>query len=136
MAKKGEQRGCEGGERKSTENLAGKIVFNLESTYDSDSFARMLITLSYVTSLPNAMACISGIYNVNVLIFLPNRSMTAPTLELKSSFISLRQLHKTIRTRSKESGICSTRCDATGNRHEAATARTSSSRSPNLINAR
>jgi hypothetical protein len=58
--------------------------------------------------------------------------MTAPTLELKSSFISHKQRHNTNKTWSKDSGSCSTRWLATGSKHEAATERTSSSRSPRL----
>jgi hypothetical protein len=63
---------------------------------------------------------------------LPNNSMTAPTLELKSSRISLRQLQSTANTRLSSSGNCATRWPATGSRQDAATERTSSSLSPSL----
>jgi hypothetical protein len=67
---------------------------------------------------------------------LPSRSMTAPTLELRSSFMSPRQSHSTANTRLKHVGNCRTRCVATGMRQEAATERTSSSRSPSLCTCR
>lgn len=59
--------------------------------------------------------------------------MTAPTLELRSSFMSLKQLHRTVSTLSRASGRFATRCPATGDKHDAATERTSSSRSPSLM---
>jgi len=65
---------------------------------------------------------------------LPNNSMTAPTLELKSSRISRRQLQSTANTRLSSSGNWATRWPATGSRQDAATERTSSSLSPSLCN--
>ena len=67
---------------------------------------------------------------------IPSRSMTAPTLELRSSFMSLRHVHSTARTLPNSSGSFVTRCAATGSRHDAATERTSSSRSPSLSSER
>ena len=65
---------------------------------------------------------------------LPNNSMTAPTLELKSSHISNRQLHRMANTQLSSSGNQIMRWLATGSRQDEAIEQTSLSLSSSLWN--
>lgn len=107
MAEEGEKGRGEGRERESVAGLAGKWSKE-ENTHEMESLARISITLLYVTSVPEIILSERCVVPMRVTR-LPSSSITAPTLELKSSFMSLKQLHKTINTRSKDSGICSTK---------------------------
>ena len=105
-------------------------VSQRDVTHDLFWSAMISMTSSYLTSFPDPG--ISARHEVMKDESLPSRSITAPTLELRSSFISLRQLQSTASTRGNSSGNRSTRCAATGDKQDAATERTSSSRSPRL----
>jgi hypothetical protein len=64
--------------------------------------------------------------------YAPSRSITAPTLDPRSSFISCNDIHRTSNTPGTASGSLATISAAIGTRHDAATDRTSSSLSPSL----